>query len=252
MTVVGSGSAMRVAAPGALFWVIKVLTTGAGETTSDALVRAAPPEVVVPLALAALVVALAVQLRARTYHPVRYWTTALLVSVFGTMAADVLHVGLGVPYAASTAGFAALLAAVFGLWWLVERDLSVHDVTTLRRECFYWAAVLATFALGTALGDLTAAGLGLGYLASAALFLVLFALPGAAFGVLRTGAVPTFWAAYVLTRPLGASVADWTAVPPARGGLDLGAGPVSAAALVLIAVLVGVATLSVRRAAPAA
>ncbi|MFD1721888.1 hypothetical protein [Amnibacterium endophyticum] len=230
--------ASRVAAPGAAFWVIKVLTTGTGETTSDFLVRRFAPEVVVPLALLVLVAALVVQLRARRFHPVRYWTAALAVAVFGTMAADVLHVGLGVPYAVSSAGFAVALAAVFGLWWWSERDLSVHDVTTLRRECWYWAAVLATFALGTAVGDWLAA-LGLGYLGSGVLLVVLFAVPGIVHATTRRYAVLTFWTAYVLTRPLGASFADWTAAPAARGGLGLGTGTVSAVGLVAVALLVG-------------
>lgn len=248
--------ATRVAAPGALFWVLKALTTGTGETTSDWLVRTFPPELVVPLALVVMVVALVVQLRAGAYHPARYWAAALAVAVFGTMAADVLHVGVGVPYWASSAGFAVVLAAVLTLWWAAERDLSVHDVTTLRRECFYWAAVLATFALGTAVGDWTASALGLGYLGSGVVFLVLFAVPGVVFVASHRFAVATFWTAYVLTRPLGASFADWLAVPPARGGLGLGSGPVSAAGLVAVAVLVAAVALRPapggRRAASAA
>lgn len=229
-------AANRVAAPGAAFWALKILTTGMGETTSDFLVRTFAPELVVPAAFAVLLIALAVQLRTRAYRPTRYWAAALMVSVFGTMAADVLHVGLGVPYAVSTAAFASALAAVLVLWWLTERTLSVHEITTGRREGFYWATVTATFALGTAAGDLTATSLGLGYLGSAVLFLVVFALPGLAFLATRRAPVAMFWAAYVMTRPLGASFADWFAVPPARGGVGLGAGPVSG---VLLLVLVG-------------
>lgn len=230
--------------PDAAFWVVKVLTTGMGETTSDFLVRTFAPELVVPAALLVLIVALVLQLRTGRYRPATYWATALLVSVFGTMAADVLHVGLGVPYAVSTAGFAIVLAAVFIAWWSVERTLSVHDITTLRREGFYWAAVMATFALGTAAGDLTATSLGLGYLGSGILFLVVFAAPGVVFAVTRRAAIATFWIAYVTTRPLGASFADWLAVPSARGGLDLGTGPVSGVLLVVFVLLVTV--LSVR------
>ena len=130
----------RLPAVTAAFWVVKVLTTGMGETTSDFLVKRFPPEVVVPLALLALVGALAVQLRVRRHVAAVCWTAALMVSVFGTMAADVLHVGLGVPYVASTLGFTALLAIVLLTRYRTERTLSVHAVTTGRREAFYWAS----------------------------------------------------------------------------------------------------------------
>jgi uncharacterized membrane-anchored protein len=122
----------------------------------------------------------------------------------------------------------------------VERNLSVHEITTDRRERFYWAAVMTTFALGTAAGDLTATSLGLGYLGSGFLFLTVFALPGLVFVVTRRAAVALFWIAYVMTRPLGASFADWAAVPPYLGGLGLGAGTVSAALLVVFAVVIAV------------
>jgi uncharacterized membrane-anchored protein len=228
------------------FWGVKILTTGMGETTSDFLVKTFAPELVVPSALLVLIIALVLQFRRRGYRPATYWTTALMVSVFGTMAADVLHVGLGVPYAVSTAGFAMVLAAVFLTWWLVERTLSVHDITTPRRESFYWAAVMATFALGTAAGDLTATTLGLGYLGSGFLFLVVFAVPGAFFAVTRRAAIATFWIAYVTTRPLGASFADWFAVSRARGGVDLGSGPVSGVLLLVFIALVAMLTVRAR------
>jgi uncharacterized membrane-anchored protein len=228
-----------------MFWVVKVLTTGMGETTSDFFVKRFPPELVVPIAFVVLVAMLVAQFRLRRYVAAVYWTTALAVSVFGTMAADVLHVGLGVPYVASTIGFASVLAVIFVLWYRSERTLSVHAITTRRRETFYWATVLTTFALGTAAGDWTAVSLGLGYLASGVVFAGIIALPALAHRFLGLNAVFAFWFAYVVTRPLGASFADWLAVPPARGGLDLGTGPVSLVALGLFAVLVGV--LAVRR-----
>lgn len=228
----------RVPAVTAVFWVVKVLTTGIGETTSDFLVKRFPPELVVPVALLALVAVLAVQFRLRRYVAWVYWTAALMVSVFGTMAADVLHVGLGVPYAASTAGFAAALAAVFVVWWRTERTLSVHAITTGRREAFYWATVLTTFALGTAAGDWTAMSLGLGFLASGVLFAVVIAIPAVAHAAFRLNAVLAFWAAYVVTRPLGASFADWLGVGRERGGVGLGTGPVSLAGLAVFVVLV--------------
>jgi uncharacterized membrane-anchored protein len=228
-----------------MFWVVKVLTTGMGETTSDFFVKRFPPELVVPIAFVVLVAMLVAQFRLRRYVAAVYWTTALAVSVFGTMAADVLHVGLGVPYVASTIGFASVLAVIFVLWYRSEHTLSVHAITTRRRETFYWATVLTTFALGTAAGDWTAVSLGLGYLASGVVFAGIIALPALAHRFLGLNAVFAFWFAYVVTRPLGASFADWLAVPPARGGLDLGTGPVSLVALGLFAVLVGV--LAVRR-----
>ena len=229
----------RVPEPDAAFWVVKIVTTGLGETLSDFLVRRFAPELAVPAALLVLVLALALQFRARAYGPARYWSAALMVSVFGTMAADVLHVGIGVPYAVSTVAFAVALAVVFVAWWASERTLSVHDITTARREGFYWAAVMVTFALGTAAGDLAANSLGLGYARSGLLFLVVFAVPGVLFAATRRWAVALFWTAYVLTRPLGAAFADQLAVPAARGGAGLGTGPVSAVLLLVLAVLVG-------------
>jgi uncharacterized membrane-anchored protein len=152
------------------------------------------------------------------------------------MAADVLHVGLGVPYIASTIFYAIVLAVVFRAWFVSEGTLSIHSITTPRRELFYWAAVLATFALGTAAGDLTAVTFGLGYFGSILLFGAIMAIP--ALGYFRFGmnSILAFWFAYVVTRPVGASVADWLAVSSARGGLALGTGPVS---LVLAAAIAG-------------
>jgi uncharacterized membrane-anchored protein len=217
-----------------------------GETTSDFFVKRFPPEIVVPIAFVLLVVLLAVQFRVKRYIAAVYWTTALAVSIFGTMAADVLHVGLGVPYVASTAAFALALAAIFVAWHRTERTLSVHSIVTRRREVFYWATVLTTFALGTAAGDWTAMSLGLGYLASGVLFAVVIAVPAVAFRWFRLNAVLAFWFAYVVTRPLGASFADWFAVPAARGGLNLGTGPVSAIAFIMFAALVAVLSVTHR------
>jgi uncharacterized membrane-anchored protein len=235
----GRIAASKVPEVTALFWVVKVLTTGMGETTSDFLAHVMDPVIAVALAGLAFAAALVVQFRARAYVPWLYWTTVVLVSVFGTMAADVLHVGLGVPYAVSTAFFVVALAAVFLLWQRLEKTLSIHSITTPRRELFYWLAVVTTFALGTAVGDLTATTLHLGYLGSGVAFAVLIALPPLARRFAGLGPVATFWAAYVLTRPLGASFADWLGVPPVRGGLDLGTGPVSLVLLLVIAALVG-------------
>jgi uncharacterized membrane-anchored protein len=191
------------------------------------------------------VVALFLQFRARGYVAWRYWLAVAMVGVFGTMAADALHVGLGVPYVASSIFYAVALTAVFATWYASERTLSIHSIHTPRRELFYWAAVLSTFALGTAVGDLTAVTFGLGYLASAVLFAAAIMVPAIGYWRFGLNAILAFWAAYVLTRPLGASIADWLAVSHARGGLDLGTGPVSLALAALIALFV--AYLSVTR-----
>jgi uncharacterized membrane-anchored protein len=222
----------------AFFWIAKALTTAMGESTSDFLVHTLVPEIAVVIGGIAFCVALYLQLAKDRYVPWAYWLAVAMVGVFGTMAADVLHVGLGVPYIASTIFYAIVLAAVFRTWYLSEGTLSIHSITTPRRELFYWAAVLATFALGTAAGDLTAVTVGIGYFGSILLFAAIIAVP--AFGYFRLGwnSIFAFWFAYVVTRPLGASVADWLAVSHARGGLALGTGPVSLVFAAAIAALV--------------
>lgn len=223
----------------ALFWIAKVLTTGMGETTSDYFVRLIDPVIAVVLGAIGLAIALAIQFSVRRYIPWIYWFAVVMVSVFGTMAADVAHIVLGVPYFASTAFFAIALAGIFLFWHRVEHTLSIHSIVTRRRELFYWAAVLTTFALGTAAGDMTAVTLHLGYFASGIFFAIAIAIPAIAYRWMRLGAIPAFWCAYILTRPLGASFADWMGVSTARGGLAWGTGPVSLALLALIIVAVG-------------
>ncbi|MGW1082848.1 COG4705 family protein [Kitasatospora sp. NPDC002522] len=223
----------------AAFWVVKVLTTGMGETTSDFFAHTLGPVPAVVGAAVVLAATLFVQARADRYRPVVYWAAVVMVSVFGTMAADVAHVALGVPYAVSAPAFALALAAIFALWRRTEGTLAVDTVRGGRREVYYWAAVMATFALGTAVGDLTAATLGWGYLPSGLLFAALIAVPALGHRVLRLPPVLAFWWAYVLTRPLGACFADWAGVSHQRGGLDLGTGPVSLVLAVVIAVAVG-------------
>jgi uncharacterized membrane-anchored protein len=222
----------------ATFWLVKILTTGLGETTSDFLVRQFEPLLVIPIAGIALVAALAWQWLTPGFSKWRYWLAVALVAVFGTMVADAIHVVLGVPYFASTAGFAFVLVVLFTVWHASEQTLSIHSITTPRREAFYWSAVIATFALGTAAGDLTATSFGLGYFWSGVMFLVLFALPLLMRRMAGASEVGTFWAAYVLTRPLGASFADWIGVPASRGGLDLGTGLVSVVLAALAAAIV--------------
>lgn len=223
----------------ALFWIVKVLTTGMGETTSDFLVHRIDPPAAVVIGFAGFVAALAVQFAAPRYNAWIYWAAVVMVSIFGTMAADVLHVGIGVPYVASTTAFALALAAILFLWHRTEGTLSIHSIHRRRRETFYWATVLATFALGTAAGDMTAKNLGLGYLDSGLLFAGVMAVPALAWWKLGLTEIPAFWFAYIVTRPLGASFADWMGVSHERGGLGWGTGPVSLAAFVLILGLVG-------------
>lgn len=220
------------------FWIVKVATTFMGEATSDYLVHSMSPYLAVGLGFLAFAVSLAAQFAVSRYIPWIYWTAVAMVAVFGTMAADVLHVALKVPYAISTTAFAITLAVVFALWYRVERTLSIHSIRTRRREVFYWAAVITAFALGTAAGDMTAKTLGLGYLGSGLMFAVLFALPGIAFRWLGLGAISSFWIAYVLTRPLGASFADWMGFGHSVGGLGIGHGPVSVVSTLFIAVFV--------------
>ncbi|MEU9346984.1 hypothetical protein AB0D74_37845 [Streptomyces sp. NPDC048278] len=227
------------------FWIIKVLTTGMGETASDLLARVLGPIPAVGLGGLLLAVSLVVQFAVRRYIAWVYWTAVVMVSVFGTMAADVLHVGLGVPYALSTPFFLVVLAGVFALWYAVERTLSIHGIRTRRRETFYWATVLATFALGTAAGDLTATA-GLGYFGSVVLFAVAISLPAIAHRGRALNAVAAFWTAYVITRPLGASLADWMAVGHGRGGLGLGLAPVTLAWTAAIVCFVGYLAVSRR------
>lgn len=219
------------------FWVTKVMTTGMGETTSDFLVRTFDPPPVVAIVGAALAVLLAWQVLSRSYSNWRYWGVVVLISIFGTMVADTIHVIAGVPYVASTFAFGLALTAVLMIWQSSEGTLSIHTITTRNRETFYWATVLATFALGTAGGDLTASSLGLGYWLSGVIFTLLFVLPFIARKIGLTGEIGTFWTAYIITRPLGASFADWIGVSRVRGGLDLGMGWVSLSLGALIIVM---------------
>jgi uncharacterized membrane-anchored protein len=227
------------------FWIIKILTTAQGEAASDWAVYRIDPVLAVAIAGLALVAALALQFRARTYVAWIYWLTVDLVAIFGTMAADGMHIKLGIPYAVSSAFFAAVLAVVLVSWYATERTLSIHSIRTRRREAFYWATVLSTFALGTALGDMTATTLHLGYLTSGIMFTLIFAVPGVAHRWLRLNAIAAFWFAYIVTRPLGASYADWMGVPRSVGGLGFGRGPVAIA--LTIPIIAFVAYLAITR-----
>ena len=226
------------------FWIVKLLTTAMGESTSDYLVYHINPYVAVVLGGIGLAVALIVQFLAPRYVPWIYWLAVTMVAIFGTMAADVVHIVLGVPYLASTAFFAVALAVIFTAWYATEGTLSIHSIHTPRRELFYWATVMATFALGTAAGDMTAATLGLGYFSSGILFAVLFAVPALARWRFGLNEILAFWFAYIMTRPFGASFADWFG-KPILGGLGLGDTRVSSVLTILIIALV--AYLSVSR-----
>jgi uncharacterized membrane-anchored protein len=234
------------------FWVIKVLTTGMGEATSDFLVHRLAPPVAVILAGVVLVAALVVQFRTRRYNAWAYWFAVVMVSVFGTMDADVLHIGLGIPYFISTTFFAIALAVVFTVWYRSEHTLSIHSIVTRRREVFYWATVMTTFALGTAAGDLTARTLGLGWLGSGFMFAALFAVPAVLHWGFRLNAIAAFWFAYIVTRPLGASFADWIGLPHSLGGLAFGRGVVSLGLTGLIVALVAWVAFTEREPAQAA
>jgi uncharacterized membrane-anchored protein len=222
------------------FWVAKVLTTGMGEATSDTLVHQLAPVVAVALGAVALAIALTLQFAAPRYRPWIYWLAVAMVAVFGTMAADALHIELGIPYVVSAAAFTVVLAAVFLAWYATEHTLSIHSITTRRRETFYWLTVISTFALGTAVGDMTATTFHLGYLVSGIAFTVLIAVPAVAHRWFGLNAIFAFWFAYIDTRPLGASYADWLGVSHARGGLNLGSGGVSIGSTVLIVIVVAV------------
>lgn len=230
------------------FWVAKLLTTGMGETTWDWSAITLGPVPAILLSGLGFAVAIVLQLRARSYRPAVYWFAVLMVSVFGTTCADAVHVVLGVPYEVSAPAFLVAVLAAFGLWYRVEGTLSIHDIDTRRRELFYWAAVILTFALGTALGDLTATSWGMGYAGSMVLFGALFVVPFAVRWTTAAGAVGLFWFAYVMTRPFGASVADWLGVTPARGGVGVGTGPVSLVALLAIVAVVARLEVTARRA----
>jgi uncharacterized membrane-anchored protein len=220
-----------------LFWIIKLLTTAGGEAISDFLALhgyalAGVVEVTV------FVVAVIIQFSTRRYVAGAYWFLALAIAIFGTGAADALHLIVGIPYAGTTLLWAVILTIIFLVWYRSEGTLSIHSILTTRRELFYWATVFATFALGTALGDFTAAVVHLGYFGSAVLFLVVICIPLIGWRFAGMNPVFGFWFAYVITRPLGASFADWFSKPKDITGLDYGDAAVSAVALIAIAALV--------------
>jgi uncharacterized membrane-anchored protein len=231
------------------FWVIKVMSTTVGETGADYLaVHAGLGTGVTGIIMAGLLaVALVIQLRYHRYVPWIYWLTVVLVSVVGTQITDLLTDRLGVSLYWSTATFAVMLAAIFALWYGLERTLSIHTIVTTRREQFYWAAILCTFALGTAAGDLATEALGLGFNLGVLVFGALIGAMTAAY-YLGANAVLAFWLAYILTRPLGASLGDLLSQARDYGGLGLGTFYTSLAFLTVIVVLVAFLTAGANRA----
>jgi len=224
----------------AVFWVIKILTTGMGEALADFFDHEFDPVIVVAISALVLGVAMWLQFAARSFVAWRYWSAVAMVSVFGTMAADAVHVILGVPYWVSSLVFLIALILLFAIWGAFEKSISISQIDTVRREFFYWSVVMATFALGTAAGDMTAMSFSWGFLLSGILFTAAFALPMAINFGLKLNSVILFWIAYVITRPLGASYADWMALPPDRGGLGWGTLQVSLVLIAAIAAFIGV------------
>jgi uncharacterized membrane-anchored protein len=220
-----------------LFWVVKILTTAGGEATSDYLKTygnfgGGGLEVLV------IVVGVVLQFGTRRYRAFAYWSLAFAIAITGTGVSDFLHLDVHIPYAGTTLLWAVILAAIFWLWQRYEGTLSIHSINTQRREAYYWATVFATFALGTALGDFTAISLNLGYLDSGIFFTIVILIPALAHWQLGLNGIAAFWMSYVVTRPLGASFADYISKPRNTGGLNFGDGPTAVVFAVAVCVLV--------------
>lgn len=245
---ISTAAPIRVPEMTIYFWIVKILSTGAGESASDYLGATYSHALVGAGCAAVLALSLVLQFRMHRYVAWTYWFAVLMIAVVGTMAADVIH-ALKIPYTVSTIGFAVVLAIILVLWHRSEGTLSIHSIRTRRREAFYWATVIATFALGTAAGDMTATSFGWGYLVSGIAFGVAIIIVGLAHPLILRSLSPssharetvpvfTFWLAYILTRPLGASFADWFGKPPAMTGLGYGDGKVALVMIVLIVAFV--------------
>lgn len=204
------------------FWASKILMTATGEAISDAMNQQLGPAIAVPIMLMAVGTALRWQYRQERYRALPYWSVVAAISVFGTSAADGFHVGLGWPYTLSASFYAAILAIIFVYWYRTEGTLSIHSIFNRRRENLYWLTVFATFALGTALGDFTATTLNLSYFPSFLLFGGIILVPLFLRYRLGVNAIFCFWFAYTITRPFGASWADFSDMPIHQGGLNLG------------------------------
>ena len=224
---------MKVPAVKPYFWVVKLLTTAMGEAVSDYLVNDVNKYGAVVLGFVLFAVAITWQFRTPRYSTWPYWSAVAMVAVFGTMCADVMHIVLGLPYIVSAVFYAVCLTVTFVLWYRSEGTLDIHSIVTRRREVYYWLAVIFTFAMGTALGDLFATTFHLGYFTSALVFTAAICVPFVAW---RLGVNPvlTFWVAYILTRPIGASFADYFGMPKDVSGAGLGHGAVSIVTLILV------------------
>jgi len=228
------------------FWIIKIMATTVGETAADLLsVRLGMGLTVTSLIMTAVfLAALLLQVRARRYVPTLYWFTVVAISVVGTLVSDNLVDGLGISLVTTSIAFAIILAVVFAAWYRSERTLSIHSILTTRRELYYWAAILFTFAMGTSVGDLLAERLDLGYGQAAIVFAAMIALVAFAHYALKLDAILSFWTAYILTRPLGASMGDLFAKPVIAGGFGLGTVTTSLIFLAVILMLVVYLTIS--------
>ena len=202
------------------FWATKIIMTATGEAISDAMNQQLGPAIAVPIMLIFMVATLRWQLKQDRYRTAPYWSVVAAVSVFGTSAADGFHVGLGWPYWLSSTFYAVILASIFVYWYRNEGTLSIHSIINPQRERLYWLTVLATFALGTALGDFTATDVGLSYFPSFLLFGGIILIPLALWSRLGVNPIFCFWFAYTITRPFGASWADWN--DQVSGGLNIG------------------------------
>jgi uncharacterized membrane-anchored protein len=223
-----------------IFWVIKMMSTTVGETAADYLsfhlhVGMINTSIIMGVLLVGV---LLVQLKQTHYRPNTYWSVVVLISIFGTLVTDILTDKLHVPLPLSTAVFSVLLAITFAYWFAKERTLSIHSIVTLKRELFYWLAILITFALGTAVGDWISEDMNVGYGMSAIIFGGLIAVISVAFYRFKANAVLCFWLAYILTRPLGASIGDLLSQPARKGGLGFGTTSTSIVFLVIIFALV--------------
>ena len=242
LTVSGTALLNKVPEITVAFWIIKIMTTTVGETVADYLaVNAGLGQTTTRWAMLIMLIGtLVAQMRTTRCQPILYWSTVVLVSVVGTQITDALTDGLGVSLYLSTAAFLVLLMTTFALWYRSEKTLSINSIDTRKREAYYWATILCTFALGTAAGDLATEAVGLGFQMGVGIFCALIALTAFAY---RLGVHPviTFWIAYILTRPLGAALGDWLSQAKEYGGLGLGAMWTSVIFLSVIGVLVALA-----------
>jgi uncharacterized membrane-anchored protein len=227
----------------ALFWALKLLTTGMGEAMSDFMGDHSVP-IAAAVGIFGTVLALRLQLRQREYKAPYYWFVVVMIAIFGTMVADAIHDGASIGYDITTPLFALCTAAVFLRWYRTEGTLSIHTINTRRRETYYWLAVFFTFALGTAAGDLTATFFKLGFFDSILLFTGIILIPAIGWWRFNMNPIFAFWFAYIATRPIGASFADWFSKPHNISGLNFGDGNVSACALAVFIVLLAYATFS--------